>query len=325
MFGALCAESMSMIATFRRCLAPIVAVLFLAAAPPPVKTQVPGFYRMAVGAFEVTALNDGYLRIGPQLLHGIEPAAVPPLLAREFVDRNQEGIATSLNGFLVNTGEHLILVDAGLGSCGGPASGHLVENLKAAGYRPEDVDAVLITHMHGDHVCGLSKDGVRVFPKATVYAAEAEAAYWLAPATDPNDALEKRKTIARKALSPYQAAGAFHTFKTGSVLFPGVTAIDTHGHTPGHTSYLFESGGQAFLAIGDIVHAHAVQFSHPEVTLEFDSDQPTAAAARKALFETLVQKGWSFGGAHLPFPGVGHLRKDGGAYAYVGVEYAPLP
>jgi glyoxylase-like metal-dependent hydrolase (beta-lactamase superfamily II) len=315
-----------MIAVLRRCLAPLVAVMFLAATPAPVKTQAPGSYRMAVGAFEVTALYDGNLRIGSQLLHGIDPAAIPPLLAREFTDSNEKGTLTAINGFLVNTGEHLILVDGGNAGCSMyQTAGHLVENLRASGYRPEDVDVVLVTHMHGDHVCGLSKDGVRVFPKATVYAAEAEAAYWLAPATDPNDPNEKRKANARKGLSPYQAAGVFRTFKPGTVLFAGVTALDTRGHTPGHISYLFESGGQAFLALGDIVHAHAVQFAHPEVTLEFDSDQPMAVAARKALFETLVQKGWSFGGAHLPFPGIGHLRKDGGAYAYVRIEYAPLP
>jgi glyoxylase-like metal-dependent hydrolase (beta-lactamase superfamily II) len=312
-----------MIANFRRLLAPIVAVLFLAGAPPPVKMQVPGYYRMSVGAFEVTALYDGNLHIGPQLLHGIDPAAVPPLLAREFVDRNQEGIATSLNGFLVNTGEHLILVDTGLGRCGGPTAGHLVDNLKAAGYRPEDVDAVLITHMHGDHVCGLSAGGARVFPKAIVYAAEAEIAYWLNPvANDPNT---QRKESVRHIMEPYRAAGALKGFKPGTVLFAGVTAMDTHGHTLGHTSYLFESGGHGFLAFGDIVHVHAVQFSHPEVTLGFDSDPAAASATRKALFDTLVQKGWSFGGAHLPFPGIGHLRKDGNAYAYVRIEYAPLP
>lgn len=310
---------------FRRFVLPmatlLVAAALVAAAPPPVKTQVPGFYRMAVGQFEVTALNDGSLRIGPQILHGIDPAAVPPLLAREFVDTNEKGIATSLNAYLVNTGAHLILVDTGLGGCGGPTSGHLLENLKAAGYRPEDVDAVLITHMHGDHVCGLAKDGVRLFPKATVYAAEAEIAYWLT--TTPNDPAADRKKSVQQIFAPYQAAGVVKGFKPGTELFPGVTTIDTHGHTPGHTSYLFQSAGQKFLVLGDIAHVHSVQFSHPEVTIDYDSDQPTARAARLALFDRLAKEGWSFGGAHMPFPGIGHVRKDGNAFAYVPVEYVP--
>lgn len=309
-------------ALLRRLLLPLTAAIFLAAAPPPVETQVPGYYRMAVGTFEVTALYDGYLRLGPQLLHGIAPAAVPPLLAREFVDTNEKGIETSLNAYLVNTGEHLILVDSGLGACGAPADGHVIDNLKAAGYRPEDVDAVLITHMHGDHICGLAKDGVRLFPKATVYASDAEIAYWLT--TVANDPAAARKQGVQKMLEPYRAAGVLKGFKWGAALFPGVTAIDSHGHTPGHTSYLFQSAGQSFLVLGDIAHFHAVQFAHPEVTVEFDSDQPTALATRKALFDRLAKEGWIFGGAHLPFPGLGHVRKDGDGYAFVRVEFAPL-
>ena len=313
-------------AAFRHFLAPMTAILFTAAAgaaPPSVKTQVPGFYRTTVGSFEITALYDGELRIGPQLLHGIAPEAVPGLLARDFVDSNEKGIATSLNAYLVNTGEHLILVDTGLGTCGGPGSGHVADNLKAAGYRPEDVDTILITHMHGDHVCGLGKDGVRLFPKATVYAADAEIAYWLKPVA--NDPAAERKQAIQAIFQPYQAAGALKGFKPGAPLFAGVTAIDTHGHTPGHTSYLFQSAGQSFLVLGDIAHVHAVQFAHPGVTIDYDSDQAVALAARRHLFDQLANDGWRFGGAHLPFPGIGHVRKDGDAYAYVPVEFTPLP
>lgn len=317
-----------MLAACRRFVAPVAAALIfaagaLAATPAAVKTQAPGFYRSAAGAFEITALYDGNLRIGTGLLHGINAAAVPGLLKHEFADATPQGVLTAINAFLVNTGDHLILVDAGLGTCNGPSSGHLLENLKAAGYSPEDVDAVLITHMHGDHICGLAKDGARLFPKATVYAGEAEIAYWLT--TQPNDPAAERKKGVQGMMASYQAAGALKGFKPGAVLFPGVTALDTHGHTPGHTSYLFQSGGASFLALGDIAHVHAVQFSHPEATIDYDTDQPTAKAARAVLFERLAKEGWSVGGAHLPFPGIGHVRKDGAAYDYVPVEYAPLP
>ncbi len=313
-----------MFAKFRRtALSILLAAGFAAAAPAPVKTQSPGFYRMAVGNFEVTALYDGNLRIGSQILHGIDQAAVPGLLAREFADSNEKGVLTAINAFLVNTGAHLILVDAGLGTCGGPATGHVLENLKAAGYRAEDVDAVLITHMHGDHVCGLAKAGVRLFPNATVYASEPEIAYWLT--TVPNDTAAESKKGVQKMMQPYQAVGKLKGFKPGAVVFPGVTAIDTHGHTPGHTAYLFQSTGQNFLAFGDIAHVHALQFVHPEVTIDYDTDQPTARAARLALFDRLAKEGWSIGGAHLPFPGIGHVRKDASGYSYVPVEYAPLP
>jgi glyoxylase-like metal-dependent hydrolase (beta-lactamase superfamily II) len=313
-----------MFAKFRRtALSILLAAGFVAAAPAPVKTQSPGFYRMAVGSFEVTALYDGNLRIGPQILHGIDQAAVPGLLAREFADTNEKGVLTSINAFLVNTGAHLILVDAGMGTCGGPATGHVLENLKAAGYRAEDVDAVLITHMHGDHVCGLAKAGERQFPNATVYASDPEIAYWLT--TAPNDTAAESKKGVQKMMQPYQAAGKLKGFKPGAELFPGVTAVDTHGHTPGHTSYLFQSAGRSFLAFGDIAHVHALQFAHPEITIDYDSDQPTARAARLALFDRLAKEGWSFGGSHMPFPGIAHVRKDASGYSYVPVEYAPLP
>jgi hypothetical protein len=122
-----------MFAKFRRAaISVLLAAVFVAAAPPPVKTQSPGFYRMAVGSFEVTALYDGNLRISPQILHGIDPEAVKGLLAHEFADTNEKGVLTAINAYLVNTGAHLILVDAGLGTCGGPTSGHMIENLKAA-------------------------------------------------------------------------------------------------------------------------------------------------------------------------------------------------
>jgi glyoxylase-like metal-dependent hydrolase (beta-lactamase superfamily II) len=185
------------------------------------------------------------------------------------------------------------------------------------------VDAVLITHLHGDHVCGLSKAGERLFPNATVYAGEADLAYWLT--TAPNDPAAEWKNGVQKMVQPYKAAGVLKGFKPGAVLFPGVTALDTHGHTPGHTSYLFQSGGQSFLALGDIAHVHAVQFAHPEVTIDYDTDQPAARAARLALFDRLAKEKWSFGGAHMPFPGIGHVRKEASGFAYVPVEYTPLP
>jgi glyoxylase-like metal-dependent hydrolase (beta-lactamase superfamily II) len=305
----------------RRWVAPVVALTLLAAAPAPVKTQVPGYFRYAVGNFEVTALSDGYLRLSPSLLHGVDARAVPPLLERQFADVNDKGILTSVNAFLVNTGDHLILVDAGLKTCVGEPLGHVTDNLRAAGYRPEDVDAVLITHMHNDHICGLVAGDQRAFPNATVYAAEDEAAYWLADLSPDNH----RNDRAHQVLAPYRAANAFRTFKPGAVLFPGVTAVDTRGHTPGHTSYLFESGPQKLLVLGDIVHVAAVQFRRPEATMEFDVDQKMAGMARASLLPRIVKQGWAVAGAHLPFPGIGHLRKENGAYVYVPVEYAPMP
>jgi len=295
------------------------------AAPAQVKAQAPGFYRYAVGSFEVTALYDGYLYIDPAKLNGLKPGLLPPLLSRAFDDEAPHGL-TSVNAFLVNTGDHLILVDAGTAKCFGPTLGLLPGNLRAAGYAPEEIDTVLITHMHGDHVCGLvTVDGQAVYPNAMVWVSEAEADYWL----DEKIAAAAQKNIqgafkmARDSLAPYLAKGAFRRFKPGALL-PGVTALDIHGHTPGHTAFLFESAGRSFLAFGDDVHVHTVQFAHPEVWAGSDVDPKAAVEAREALFAKLVANRWAVGGAHLPFPGIGHVRRDGTGYAYVPVDYSPL-
>jgi glyoxylase-like metal-dependent hydrolase (beta-lactamase superfamily II) len=295
------------------------------AAPAQVKTQAPGFYRYAVGDFEVTALYDGHIFIDPALLKGLKPNLLPPLLKRAFDDGPRKGL-TSVNAFLVNTGDHLILIDAGTAQCFGPTLGLLPGNLRAAGYKPEDVDTVLLTHMHGDHVCGLvTADGKPVYPNATVWAAEAEAGYWLdekRAAEAPQD-LQVAFKMAHDSIAPYQAKGAFRLFKPGAFL-PGVTALDISGHTPGQTAFLFESKGHSFLAVGDIVHMHTVQFAHPEACLGSDMDPKAAVAARRALFAKLAANRWAIGGVHLPFPGIGHVRKDDPGYAFVPVDYSPM-
>nr|WP_247652849.1 hypothetical protein [Ideonella aquatica] len=105
---------------------------------------------------------------------------------------------------------------------------------------------------------------------------------------------------------------------------PGLSVVPTHGHTPGHSSFLFSSKGRQLLVWGDVVHSHAVQFAHPEVSLEFDVNQKQAIATRKALFQRAAQAGWQIAGAHLPFPGLGRIRQDAKGYAWVPVEFGPI-
>jgi glyoxylase-like metal-dependent hydrolase (beta-lactamase superfamily II) len=305
----------------------LCGLLFAAAlaAPAQVKTQAPGFYRYAVGDFEVTALYDGYVVIDPTKLNGLKPDLLPPLLKRAFDDGPRKGL-TSINAFLVNTGDHLILVDGGTAQCFGPTLGLLPGNLRAAGYKPEDVDTILITHMHGDHICGLvTADGKPLFPNATVWAAEAEANFWLdekaTAAAPPN--VQGAAKMARDSFAPYRATGAFRLFKPGALL-PGVTAFDISGHTPGQVAFLFQSRGQSFLAAGDILHVHTVQFAHPEVWAGSDLDPKAAVAARKTWFAKLSANRWMVGGAHLPFPGIGHVRKEGAGFAFVPADYSPM-
>ena len=156
-------------------LAALLAVSGLAAADAPAqKTQVPGYYRLMVGSFEVTALYDGAIDLDEKLLKGIQSRDVQRLLARQFLKGPK--VQTAVNAYLVNTGSKLVLVDAGAAKLFGPGLGNIVDNLKAAGYRPEQVDVVLVTHLHGDHVNGLvTPEGQRVFANAEVWSAKAYA------------------------------------------------------------------------------------------------------------------------------------------------------
>ena len=150
----------------------------LAATPAPVKIQVPGYYRMALGDFEITALYDGYLPLETKLFKNATPAEMQKLLARAFVGK--DGIQTAVNGYLVNTGSNLVLVDTGAAKCFGPTLGALGDNLKAAGYDAAQIDTVVITHLHPDHACGLiSADGKLAYPNATLRTDKAESDFWM--------------------------------------------------------------------------------------------------------------------------------------------------
>jgi glyoxylase-like metal-dependent hydrolase (beta-lactamase superfamily II) len=289
-------------------------------------TQVPGYYRQAVGDTVVTALYDGYIDIDSKLLHGLRTQDIQRLIARMFI-AHDKGTQTAVNGFLVHTGDRLVLVDTGAAQCFGPTLGKVVDNIRAAGYTPEDVDTVLLTHMHADHLCGLlGADGKAAFTKATVWASKADADFWLNQQT-ADAAPEGTRLLfkmARDAIAPYTAAGNFKTFEAGTQVVPGIEALATPGHTPGHSSYLLTSRGQHMLVWGDIVHSHAVQFVHPEVSIEFDTDQKRAIASRKAILQRAAQNAWWVAGAHLPFPGLGHVRKDAQGYAWVPAEFGPI-
>ena len=292
---------------------------------PQQKTQVPGYYRLMLGQFEVTALYDGAIDLDEKMLKNIDKRDIQRLLAREFLKGPK--VQTAVNAYLVNTGSKLILVDAGAAKLFGPSLGNIVDNLKAAGYAPEQVDTVLITHLHGYHVNGLvTADGQRVFTNAEVWSAKADNDFWLSEAVAdmaPKD-FQPFFKMSRDAAAPYLAAGKWKTFDSDRELLAGVSSVDTHGHTPGHASYLFQSGDQRLMILGDLVHNHAVQFARPEVAFEFDNDPKQAVVARKRIFHLAAREKLMVAGMHLPFPGIGHVRKEPKGYAWVPAEFAPL-
>jgi glyoxylase-like metal-dependent hydrolase (beta-lactamase superfamily II) len=241
------------------------------AAAPMVRTQAPGFYRTMLGDFEITVINDGTVDLPVNKLLNEPPAQTDAALKKSFLGSPLE---LSDNAFLINTGSRLVLVDAGAGALFGPTLGKLAANLRAAGYAPEQVDDILITHMHPDHVGGLVANGQRVFPHAVVHADTHEASYWLNRAnmeSAPADARDFFKG-AIASVQPYVDAGKFQAFDGNADIVPGVKSVANPGHTPGHTSYLVESKGQDLLLVGDSIHVGAVQFNNPSITIAFDTD-----------------------------------------------------
>jgi len=341
-----------------------VAVAPAQAAAPMQHKQVPGFYRTMIGDYEVTALHDGGAGIDSNLLHGDrtiigdyevtalhdgsgaidsnllhgDPALIQSLLARSF-QNDPKNVSATVQGYLVNTGSKLVLIDTGAGGhWGGPTLGKLVQNLKASGYKPEQVDLVLLTHLHADHTGGIYKDGLthlhgdhaggiyqngkRVFPNATVMTKKADADFWLSKeitAKAPEEAKIFFK-VAQDAAAPYIAAGKWKPYEGMDEIVPGIAPYAIPGHTPGHTGYMISSKGQSLLVWGDVTHVTAVQMPHPEIGIAFDSDGATAIKTREELLVKLAADKTMIAAAHMPFPGLGRIRK---ADTGVGYDWVP--
>ncbi|HYP85026.1 MBL fold metallo-hydrolase [Variovorax sp.] len=295
--------------------------------------QAPGYYHQTIGTLRVTALFDGVVRLPRAQIAGLTPAQVNALLSHRYVPESEAGLQTAVNAYLVQLqGGRLVLIDAGTADCFGAGLGHVVENLKAAGFQPEQVADVLLTHAHPDHLCGvLDSDGKRAFPNATLRVDGSEAAYWQGSEAETRTPKDLRFIVgqARRALDAYSSVGRLKTFTPGDGSLPGgIEAVKTRGHTPGHTSYLISGGAEAkdkLLVWGDLVHYHAVQFARPAASYEVDADRAEAIRARRAMLQRSAAEGWWVAGAHLPFPGLGHVRPEGKAYAWVPAEYSPLP
>jgi glyoxylase-like metal-dependent hydrolase (beta-lactamase superfamily II) len=288
----------------------------------PLRTQAPAFYRMQLGDFEITALSDGTVPLPlDKMMTHIKPQEVRKLLAAGF---ETQPVETSINAYLVNTGSKLLLIDAGAGKLFGAHGGKLLTNLKAAGYEPGNIDAVLLTHLHGDHSGGLTVDGQRFFPNAVVYLDKADRDYRFSADAEARAPANQKSMFpqSRADIAAYEAAGKLVLFEGATQLFPGVSTIAARGHTPGHTLYAVESKGEKILFSGDLVHAAAVQMPRPEATIQFDADEHGAASDRRALFREFAAQRTLLAAAHVSFPGIGHIRRDGTGYQWVPVPYS---
>ena len=281
----------------------------------PPQQPIPGVYHRKVGDIVVTAISDGYLDGALDVLRNITPDEARRILADSFRPARR----TAVNAFLIYSAGRLALIETGSGNYLLPTAGKVLANLTAAGVDPADIEAVLLTHMHPDHSAGLSDPatGRRYFPNAELVVHENEPKHWfddakMAVATDRAKKLYFQ--CAREQTAPYRERTRL--FDKGEV-FPGVTAIPCHGHTPGHTSFMISSGNEQLLIWGDTVHVPEVQTARPEVCMEFDTDADAAAATRRRVFDMVATDRLAVTGMHLHFPGFAHLARRGTGYQLI--------
>ena len=283
--------------------------------------QAPGIHRRRIGAIEVTTILDGVAPLGAQLFSGRPAAELKAVLAASGMT---ESLPTSVNAFVVNTGDKTWLLDAGLGAnqAFGPNLGRVEANLRAAGIDPAQIDGIILTHAHADHCEGLiNAAGAARFPNAELVIHEAEAAFWADDGIMSRAPAEAKPFFesARKSLAPY--AARTRKVKAGQVA-PGLVLEHAPGHTPGHSVLRVTSGSEQLLLIGDIMHNTAIHTALPDAGFAFDGDPAMAAASRKRIFDMISADGMLVAGTHVGFPGFGRVLRSGQAYRWVPAEWA---
>jgi glyoxylase-like metal-dependent hydrolase (beta-lactamase superfamily II) len=293
-----------------------VAPHLATAKSPKVGKQVNGLYRRQLGDFEITALSDGYLDIGHELWTGIERAALERSVSEAFQPANGK-IRIGITSYVINTGNNLVLVDTGSANYFGPTAGRFADSLAAAGIKTEDVDTILITHMHPDHTGAMNTGIQATFPKAVVHICGTDQRFWTddAAASKAPDAVKPWYKAAQDLTQAYK--GRLNLFSGGPEIMPGITAMPLVGHTPGHTGYRVTSGRETLLIWGDMCGIAPVQFQHPDAGLVFDIDGDAGRATRRRTFDMAAADRLLVTGAHLPFPSFGYVARRGDAYAWV--------
>jgi glyoxylase-like metal-dependent hydrolase (beta-lactamase superfamily II) len=289
---------------------------------PASKSQVPGFYRFSLGQFQLTVLSDGTLAFPAEVVWPEAPKAErDAVLASDFQPTDKSTF--QVNVLAVNTGDRLVLIDAGSRGKMQPTAGRLLQNLAAAEIKPEDVDTVLITHAHPDHLWGVAdaSDTERTFPNAEYVIGEAELNFW----TQPQHPLESHAVwgdIYRQNMKTLAAIkNRIRTVKPEGEVVPGIAAIATPGHTPGHTSVQIASGSNQLLCTADVVGNRAVAFWHPEWRGGFDLDLDQGAKTRRAFLDRCASEKVMVSSYHLPFPGIGNVVRSGTAFNWLPSDW----
>lgn len=293
------------------------------ASAPSLAGPQPPFYRFKIGELEAVALLDGEIA-GPidqmSWWAGATPEQMKQSLRTAFLP--EDTVRLSITVLLVRCDDQLVLIDAGAGNLFGPAGGKLVQSLEAVGVKPEQIGAVVVTHLHGDHFGGLLDANRKpTFPNAKLLISRREHEFFSQPNPDlsavkmPAEALKQSVEGAQAYLNALKDRWQF--VGGGDKPIQGIEIVDAPGHTPGHVAVLIGSGPGRVLHLADAAHHHAFSFDHPEWAFVFDVQPKVAEQTRRALLERAVRERLRIGGAHLPFPSLGHVRKDETNFEYV--------
>ena len=280
--------------------------------------QNAGFYRLSVGAFEVTVLNDGFFTLPITLL----ATNLAEAELKEFAKANYLGADTfraQMNAVLVNTGDRRVLIDAGSGGWPQPTTGRLAASLQAAGIEPTAIDLVILTHAHPDHLWGAVdiKTGTIHFPNARYVLSDAEWNFWSDPERYGSFPEGWRGMIEGTQAAFKLIADRTMRIKSGAEIVSGIGTVESRGHTPGHMSVLLVSNGGQALVTGDAITNQFISFAHPDWKPGYDGDLEQAVQSRRRLLDQATTDRVLVLGYHLPFPGVGNVARDGAGYRWV--------
>ncbi len=280
----------------------------------------PTLYRFGLGDFEITTILDGAIQLdGPYPIFGenVSKEEVAALAFENFLPSDRMEIVFTVT--VVNTGSEIVLFDSGNGAARRPNAGRLRDLIAAAGLAPEQIDIVALTHFHGDHIGGLMEDGSPAFPNASYVAPAAEYDFWSDEGLLSNEAMKARAELVQANVVPHAPKTRF--IKAGDVLVSGIEAVDSRGHTPGHTSYHIESQGRRLVVLGDVANHYVVSLQRPDWHVRFDMDKEQAVISRMQVLGMIAADRIPFIGYHMPPPAVGYLEPKGEGFRLVPVGY----